>query len=90
MATAAAGAADEPSNVIFSSADASDAPWGVREYIAAAGWAASPLFSDDAAATAAVDGVGGGTVVCKHTQKDRLPTTQKRSPPRGSNGGVWG
>lgn len=50
-----------PKSVIFSSADASEVPWGVRENATATGWVGSPLLRDAALAEI----VDGCTVACK-------------------------
>jgi hypothetical protein len=59
---AAADDAFVPKSVIFSSADASDVPWGVREYDTAIDGLSSPLLRDAAALFEVVD---GGNIVWK-------------------------
>lgn len=59
---AAADNAFVPKSVIFSSADASDAPWGVREYDTATDGLSSPLLRDVAAL---FEVVVGGNIVWK-------------------------
>lgn len=58
-------AAFVPKSVIFSSADASEVPWGVREYATDTdGVTSSPLFRDAVVVAETVAG-SAGTVVCK-------------------------